>query len=747
MTGDAIIPSDLLEPPDGPFPQPPVQTAEQLLPFGGLSPENFERLCLRLARLEGNPMGCRRYGVPGQKQYGIDIYSRLPGGRYGTYQCKRYEALTPSDIVHAIDEFLTGKWAKRSERFVFCTSCSADRTQVEEVIEEQTDRLLKASVAFEVWDAESLSERLRTYEDIVALFFGPEWTRRFFGRPDLPAPSTAELSEIVRDAVAKGRAPRVVSHDWAPASLRPRLDELREGDPERYSQLAEHLESPPMPALVAAMITTPPAWLKDDDLATWGLLARVAQAIGEWDGAARAWNRIGDARQGSAAASAYTKAATAAAEARDPAEEARLLEAAREADPNNPRLALASWDDGRPLDEQLKQLKQLRSDDPEEQGLITAQLAVVQMLCEDLEGARKSIAAVREALPGSLLTDGLEVSLAVQEGRLAVLAHRAADRVALAAADEKAAVTRKKLIAQRRYSESTRMLMLGSDIQATLEDRGAASKMLRGALPEERETQEQKEVLAWAAAGRAIDHQLALEFLEGAKDTPTVLHLLFVCLEDVGTPAQRQEALDGLDRIVTEGGPRAAEAAFERLAACLGSTPTPWSDEAAVLLRAQGHERAAVSAEAQDLVNREGWAPVEKLLRPYGQTPWALAAALRASLHQRVDRAESLKAAKALLAIGPAPRLRVEAGRGLARGRDAEGARNVLIAVARDTNAPDVVRGDSYELLMKILANDLEDWTTAGVVYTEWVTLRPADVRAHKWAPSVANRGRTARDH
>jgi len=81
----------------------------------------------------------------------------------------------------------------------------------------------------------------------------------------------------------------------------------------------------------------------------------------------------------------------------------------------------------------------------------------------------------------------------------------------------------------------------------------------------------------------------------------------------------------------------------------------------------------------------------------------------RAVAELPADRAESLKAAKAVLAIGPDPSLRVEAGRGLARGGDAEGARNVLIAVARDTNAPDVVRGDAYELLIKILTNDVED--------------------------------------
>ena len=47
--------------------------------------------------------------------------------------------------------------------------------------------------AFDVWDAESLSDRLRDHEDIVALFFGPVWTNRFFGRPGLLS-STDELA-------------------------------------------------------------------------------------------------------------------------------------------------------------------------------------------------------------------------------------------------------------------------------------------------------------------------------------------------------------------------------------------------------------------------------------------------------------------------------------------------------------------------------------------------------------------------
>lgn len=171
MPVETEIPPELLEPPEGPVPPTPAVTGLQLLPVEQLTPENFERLCLRLARLAGTPERVRRYGTRGQKQYGIDIYSRLPSGRYVTYQCKRYQELEPGNLSDAVDRFLDGKWAERSERFVFCTSSSVDRTQVEEEIEKQSDRLAQSDppIAFEVLDVEELSQQLRDHEDIVRL--------------------------------------------------------------------------------------------------------------------------------------------------------------------------------------------------------------------------------------------------------------------------------------------------------------------------------------------------------------------------------------------------------------------------------------------------------------------------------------------------------------------------------------------------------------------------------------------------
>lgn len=75
-----------LEMPPGP---PPVTVITQLqsLPFGGLRWDDFERPCLRLARSDHEVEDGRRYGIPGQDQYGIDLFARRAGtGGYTVYQ-------------------------------------------------------------------------------------------------------------------------------------------------------------------------------------------------------------------------------------------------------------------------------------------------------------------------------------------------------------------------------------------------------------------------------------------------------------------------------------------------------------------------------------------------------------------------------------------------------------------------------------------------------------------------------------
>jgi hypothetical protein len=188
--------------------RPPVRSKAKLLPFGELDPADFERLCVALAREDGEPEACRLYGTRGQAQDGIDLYARLRNGRYATYQCKRYEKVIASDIKNAVAEFRRGAWLRSSERFVFCTSQRAVRTEHSKEIERQTSTLREDGVAFEVWDAEELSVRLKARPRIVLDFFGRPWVEEFCSEPlvdrdRLDATAIAHLRARLREFYAR----------------------------------------------------------------------------------------------------------------------------------------------------------------------------------------------------------------------------------------------------------------------------------------------------------------------------------------------------------------------------------------------------------------------------------------------------------------------------------------------------------------------------------------------------------------
>ncbi len=160
----------------------PVVTKVQFLPFGDLTWENYERLCLRYIRLQGYVEFCQQYGVKGQDQEGIDFYARLSQpNRYAVYQCKRIRSLEPSDITNAVTTFLDGGWSDSSQLFVLCTSQSTDDTKFKNVIETQTRRLKQKGIELEILDRDRLSEELKSQAELVDDFFGRPWVEAFCG--------------------------------------------------------------------------------------------------------------------------------------------------------------------------------------------------------------------------------------------------------------------------------------------------------------------------------------------------------------------------------------------------------------------------------------------------------------------------------------------------------------------------------------------------------------------------------------
>jgi len=176
-------PAWVLEPPDSVETSPPVDTLAQELPFDKLTWQNFERLCLRLASMDGDVEYCRLYGTAGQEQGGIDIYIRRTSTtKYATWQSKRHKSFNSAKIDAAVAEFLAGEWAGKSDRFVLCVQASLRSTGTADKIEECACRLREKGIDFQALDGEHLSQRLKSLPEIVCDFFGVAWVERFCGR-------------------------------------------------------------------------------------------------------------------------------------------------------------------------------------------------------------------------------------------------------------------------------------------------------------------------------------------------------------------------------------------------------------------------------------------------------------------------------------------------------------------------------------------------------------------------------------
>ncbi len=151
------IPSFLGTPPTA-IPNPPVVSHRQELPFGELTWEDFEKLCVRLARSESEVEHCQLYGTRGQQQEGIDVYARLATNqRYVVYQCKRVANFTASDITHAVQAFLAGAWAGKASQFVLCSQVSLEPRSLADEFEKQATALRARNISLLAWDSRQLS--------------------------------------------------------------------------------------------------------------------------------------------------------------------------------------------------------------------------------------------------------------------------------------------------------------------------------------------------------------------------------------------------------------------------------------------------------------------------------------------------------------------------------------------------------------------------------------------------------------
>lgn len=182
------LPTIYWQAPSGDFVAPPVVTKPAVLPLAELPWLEVERLFLRLLeRVESLTFG-KAFGVAGQAQDGIDVYGRVRSPlatdverAYVALQSRRVRDLSVGSVASAVSDFLSGSWAQRTSRFYYATTASLTRTELDQAVREQVERLAREGIEFVPWDVNSVSEALRGHPDIIDDFFSREWVRVFCG--------------------------------------------------------------------------------------------------------------------------------------------------------------------------------------------------------------------------------------------------------------------------------------------------------------------------------------------------------------------------------------------------------------------------------------------------------------------------------------------------------------------------------------------------------------------------------------
>jgi hypothetical protein len=175
------VDADLSAPPDRVTSSPPVITRAQVLPFGELTWENFERLCYRLAGRAERVEYVARYGRSGQSQQGIDLFVRLANGKYEVWQAKRYESVSAPQVKAIVDTFRRGTWKDKSQQLILAVQASLTDTKIQNEIERQAAALKAEGITFTPHGGVELSEILKSHPEVVDDFFGREWVNAFLG--------------------------------------------------------------------------------------------------------------------------------------------------------------------------------------------------------------------------------------------------------------------------------------------------------------------------------------------------------------------------------------------------------------------------------------------------------------------------------------------------------------------------------------------------------------------------------------
>lgn len=159
---------------------PPIYNNYATLPYGQLTWDVFENLCMRLVSAVYGAPHVSKYGSMGQGQSGFDILVRDPdSGRYRLYQCKKVQKFDGGDLRSAIAKWEKDKWYPVTDEFIVFSSDELINTSFIDEFELQKKRLAVQNIELTKLGSSEIDLLLKGLPDIVEEFFGESWKIKF----------------------------------------------------------------------------------------------------------------------------------------------------------------------------------------------------------------------------------------------------------------------------------------------------------------------------------------------------------------------------------------------------------------------------------------------------------------------------------------------------------------------------------------------------------------------------------------
>jgi hypothetical protein len=210
----------LRAPPAGPQPLL-LDPRPDLLSLDELTPEDFERLLLKVVEEVEGLREVHLYGVRGQRQHGLDGLGFDPAGRPVGFQAKRYRTFTARDLADAVDAYTSGEQPIRVVRLLIGVATEVQRTEILDELAAQ--RANHPELQIELYHRRRLSDLLRDRHGIVQRFFGDAAAERFCLLPKAealsatgpPLDAVALADAVMRGPVEAAGMAEVLAHaDW-----------------------------------------------------------------------------------------------------------------------------------------------------------------------------------------------------------------------------------------------------------------------------------------------------------------------------------------------------------------------------------------------------------------------------------------------------------------------------------------------------------------------------------------------------